>query len=266
MQKLRLPIILLSLLFSLCAQTQTCQQLFLKARTVKPPSILSVTKALLSANKNDVELEDFFLKRKYKITQIYTPSEKYSGEFKIYQVELQMETYATKLGIRFNGKMAFLDKSFGYRNYRSMSAKKYKAIVVDNLGQLRPTDQGELLLRALPEDVLLSRSLNEKKREEWLSDSIPAVTYFRQHFAYQYYKFDKREPYFFTFTKQELLDLYFAGALEINTYDATGKYAMPELARNPVGIEFELVFIGSKGYDLIKERMKDGLRQQVLSF
>ncbi|WP_413293993.1 hypothetical protein ACLSU7_02560 [Bdellovibrio sp. HCB185ZH] len=169
--------------------------------------------------------------------------------------------------IRSNGHAAFLDRSFQFRDGISNNpvVRRFKASYVDENGLIKTVDQGEILISSLPDQIHLSRVMTQAEREQWVDGKPIQVGPFgaRTHFAINYFKFQKQEPYLIPYSKAQLLEAYRRGDIEINTYDVISRY---ELWRGKVDLEFEVVFTGLKSMETLRPLLQETLRQDILQF
>jgi hypothetical protein len=170
----------------------------------------------------------------------------------------------SSLEMRSNGEIAFLDRSFIYREHNR--AKSYRAVVFRG-DRIENLDQTQTFLDRLPEQVPLSRTMMPAERESWITQKGLKGSYGdKLHFAFAYFRFQHQEPYLFQIPKSWLLRAYQRGQLEINTYDSFGRDAMPASARSPFGLEFEIVLVGKEILNEIAPQMQRDLRQDILKF
>jgi hypothetical protein len=169
--------------------------------------------------------------------------------------------------IRSNGHAAFIDRSFQFRDRISNDplVRRFKAAYLDENGTIKTVDQGEILISSLPDQINLSRVMNSSEREQWVDGKPIQIGPFgaRTHFAINYFKFQKQEPYLIPYSKQQLLDAYRRGDIEINTYDVVSRY---ELWRGKVDLEFEVVFTGLNAMETLRPLLQETLRQDILPF
>ncbi|MEK2687787.1 hypothetical protein [Bdellovibrio sp. GT3] len=169
--------------------------------------------------------------------------------------------------IRSNGHAAFIDLSFQYRQDMKSAepvVKRYKASYLEN-DSVKTIDQGEVFISSLPEQIKLSRVMNQIEREQWLEDQPFRIGSFgaRTHFAVNYFKFNRQQPYMIPYSRQQLLEAYRRGEVEINTYNATSH---TEMWHGKIDLEFEIVFAGFKAMDTLRPLMKESLQQGILPF
>lgn len=163
----------------------------------------------------------------------------------------------TVVPVRTNGQVAFLDRSYRFREPRK--AKKFVAAFLKD-SKIEFVDQGLLVLESLPAKVQLSRSLSAKEKEIWIQGGIPQSGFGpKLHFGLNEYWYRGEKPALFRIEKTWLLEAYRAGHLEINTYDSTGAYAAGEKARTAFGLEVELVLVGQPALEQIAPLMKSQL-------
>ncbi len=169
--------------------------------------------------------------------------------------------------IRSNGFAAFIDRSFQFRDKASDDPviKRFKAVYVDENGTVQTVDQGEVFISSLPDQIHLSRVMNQVEREQWV-DGKPIKTGpfgARTHFAINYFKFQKQEPYLIPYSKELLLAAYRRGEVEINTYDVISHN---EFWHGKIDLEFEVVFAGLKSMETLRPLLQETLRQDILPF
>lgn len=169
--------------------------------------------------------------------------------------------------VRSNGYAAFIERSFQFRQDLTSQepvVKRFKAAYLEN-DSVKTVDQGEVLISSLPDQVNLSRVMNQSEREQWVDDKPIHIGPFgaRTHFAINYFKFQKQEPYLIPYSKQQLLEAYRRGEVEINTYDSISRY---EMWRGKIDLEFEVVFTGIKAMESLRPLLKTGLKQDILKF
>ncbi|WP_413575574.1 hypothetical protein ACLVWU_14595 [Bdellovibrio sp. HCB290] len=169
--------------------------------------------------------------------------------------------------VRSNGRAAFVERSFQFRKDLKSSepvVNRFKATYLEN-DSVKSIDQGEVLISSLPEQIKLSRVMSQSEREQWLKDkSVLFGSYgARTHFAINYFKFQKQEPYMIPYTRQQLLEAYRRGEVEINTYDATPHMQM---WRGKIDLEMEVVFVGLGAMNGLRPTMKEALQQGILPF
>ncbi|WP_142700215.1 hypothetical protein [Bdellovibrio sp. ZAP7] len=169
--------------------------------------------------------------------------------------------------IRSNGYAAFVDRSFQFRDGISNDpvVRRFKASYVDENGTIKTADQGEIFISSLPDQINLSRVMNQTEREQWVDGKPIKTDPFgaRTHFAVNYFKFQKQEPYLIPFSKEQLLNAYRRGDVEINTYDMVSHN---ELWHGKVDLEFEVVFTGIKSMETLRPLLQETLRQDILPF
>ncbi|UYL08173.1 hypothetical protein B9G69_014065 [Bdellovibrio sp. SKB1291214] len=169
--------------------------------------------------------------------------------------------------IRSNGYAAFIERSFQFRQdlaSQEPPAKRFKAAFLEN-ETVKMIDQGEVFISSLPDQINLSRVMNQAEREQWVEDKPLRTGPFgaRTHFAVNYFKFQKQEPYLIPYSKQQLLKAYRNGDVEINTYDSIPHH---EMWHGKIDLEFEVVFTGIKAMESLRPLLKNGLRQDILKF
>ncbi|WP_413587034.1 hypothetical protein [Bdellovibrio sp. HCB274] len=169
--------------------------------------------------------------------------------------------------IRSNGSAAFVDRSFQFRDGISNDplVRRFKAAYLDENGSVKSMDQGEVFISSLPEQIKLSRVMNQAEREQWV-DGTPIKTGpfgARTHFAVNYFKFQKQEPYLIPYSKEQLLAAYRRGDVEINTYDVISH---GDLWHGKIDLEFEVVFAGIKAMESLRPHLQESLRQDTLPF
>lgn len=169
--------------------------------------------------------------------------------------------------IRSNGQAAFVERSFQFRQdltSKEPVVKRFKAAYLEG-DAIKTIDQGEVYISSLPNQINLSRVMNQAEREQWI-DGKPLKTGpfgARTHFAVNYFKFQKQEPYLFAYSRQQLLEAYRKGDVEINTYDSISHQ---EMWHGKIDLEFEVVFTGVKAMESLRPLLQDGLRQDILPF
>jgi hypothetical protein len=167
--------------------------------------------------------------------------------------------------VRSNGQAAFIERSFQFRQdltSKEPIVKRFKATYLEN-DSVKTIDQGEVYISSLPDQINLSRVMNQAEREQWV-DGKPIHTGpfgARTHFAVNYFKFQKQEPYLFAYSRQQLLEAYRRGNVEINTYDSISH---SEMWHGKIDLEFEVVFTGVKAMESLRPLLQDGLRQDIL--
>lgn len=197
-------------------------------------------------------------------------SDEKSDGYLSFEVHLLKNGYALSeaLHIRTNGRVAFISSTYKFRTAergREM-AKHYKAAYHSDTG-IKTIDQGEVLLAAMPKNFHLSRTMSETERGRWIKDEPFWSNYGQKvHFAPQYYKFGgSKTPFQVSVSRQQILDAYHRGEVEINVYDDHS------VERNPmwmgkVKLEFEIVFVGLDGVERLRPILRDSLRQDIFPF
>lgn len=166
--------------------------------------------------------------------------------------------------IRTNGEFAFLSSTWIFRS--SKSVNNYKAVGFVN-GEIQTFKQTDLILSTLPETVVLSRNMEEGERLGWIENGkfTSALYGDKVHFGPNHFLFKETEPYRVQLTKKDLLAFHRLGLLEINTYDPVNMdHNLMQLTQ--LGLEIEYVFVGEKAVNMLRPRIKDQLRQQVLKY
>lgn len=168
--------------------------------------------------------------------------------------------YNFNVEVRSNGEVAFIDRTWQYRINTSTDVKKYNAVYFDG-DKIRSADQGEAILRSLPEAMTISRNMSGKERTRWINGEsyFPSRLYgLRVHFMPNKSQFDAHwEPYYIHFTRQELLDFYNRGELEINIYEVNTRMDLTNVPLN-----FEFVFIGEQAVQHLAPYMQKQLSEQ----
>ena len=219
--------------------------------------------ALADTSDGDLSRNGFTLEgtsAQWKISHMKISSESTDN----YQrVDFMLDTPGRKYGltVRSNGRFTFLSSTYLYRS-NDQRVKHYKAVYLEN-DEIKVVDQGQAILASLPETMILSRNLGPEEHSRWLTGQ-PFQSRFGQkvHFAPFYFEF-RGKPYQIKISKEDLLQLYAAGLLEINVYDAVNlKRAAVSMVLPPVGLEFELVFTGKAAVDRLAPMMQRDLATQ----
>lgn len=187
----------------------------------------------------------------------------------IYRVQLKRGNWVDMdFRMQSDGQISLLADSFKFRQATQM---KYRGMAESERGRLN-FDVGELVLQSLPQEVQLSRSMNDTERTLWLEGRIESLGSagfnHKVHFAYKFYEFFGESPYIVKLPKEVLVKLYNEKALEINSYEVkenNSHFGMPHIAQTTFGLTFELVFF-KEAIPQIQPYLVEHLRQGILPF
>lgn len=187
----------------------------------------------------------------------------------LYRVQLKRGNWVDMdFRIQSDGRISLLADSFKFRQAKQM---KYRGFAESERGRLN-FDVGELVLQSLPQEVQLSRSMNETERMLWLegrNESLGSAGFnHKVHFAYKFYEFFGESPYIVKLPKEVLVKLYNEKALELNSYEVKENnsfFGMPHFAQTTFGLNFELVFF-REAIPQIQPYLAEHLRQGILPF
>ncbi|GEM_PF-4849770 len=187
----------------------------------------------------------------------------------LYRVQLKRGNWVDmEFRMQSDGKVSLLADSFKFRQVKQM---KYRGFAESERGRLN-FDVGELVLQSLPQEVQLSRTMNETERTLWLegrNESLGSAGFnHKVHFAYKFYEFFGESPYIVKLPKDVLLKLYSEKILEVNSYEVkehNSLFGMPHFAQTTFGLNFELVFF-REAIPQIQPYLVEHLRQGILPF
>ncbi|WP_413582393.1 hypothetical protein [Bdellovibrio sp. HCB288] len=235
-------------------------------------NIAKLAEAVLHANSREIESGRAYNRLRmtdFAVEEVKLIPGQYVDGYGIFIVKLRskLDGDIEFERIRSNGQAAFIERSFQFRqDLKSIDpvVKRFKAAYLEN-DSITTVDQGEVLISSLPEQIKLSRVMSQQERELWLNNQPFKIGLFgaRTHFAVNYFKFQKQEPYMIPYSKQQLLEAYRRGEIEINTYDSISHM---EMWHGKIDLEFEIVFTGFKAMDALRPLLKESLQQDILPF
>ncbi|WP_413561544.1 hypothetical protein [Bdellovibrio sp. HCB209] len=232
-------------------------------------NVLKLTEKLFQANSRNVEQGRVYNPIRlsdYSVESVKLMPGKFADGYGVFIVKLKSRVDEDDISyeyVRSNGVAAFMDKSLQFRQegHHDPLVKRYKAAYLEH-ETVRLVDQGEVYLSSLPDQIQLSRVMNASEKIQWARGNPIKVGPFgaKTHFAVNYFKFQGNEPVLIPFSKQELLQAYRRGDVEVNTYDVLKR---DEIWTGKIDLEFEVVFNGLKAMESLRPHLQKVLVHQT---